>query len=500
MIKTYLLDYNGIKHHTDTLPWNSNALINDLGLKPILNIMASGDEFLLKNSTAFLLNSADSIDEIIYRQEILKDFIENNEIALKIYEIASSFLKEAQKQFFWFSNNESLSMQISIDVLKLFAKQMDQIREIMSIISKKIKSRGLKKFNHVVTEVFHSEYMQEILNNLERLQFKDGITLSVSLGMGNEGKDYILHKPGVKKKNIKKIMGETIEQHYTYTLADRDISGGEEIVDIRNRGIRSAAMALKKSAENSMKFFKDLRCEIGFYLASLNLLEEIKKRSGRYCFPEPLEIGTDKLRFNGLYELGLMLATKSTVVPNNIDGGDKRLFVITGTNRGGKSTFLRSIGQAQLLMQCGMFVPAESFISSIVTGIFTHFKHEEDITMERGKFDDELSMMNDIAAYIRKNGMLLFNESFSSTNTREGSEIAMQITNALLENGIRIFFVSHLYEFASAMMDQNDTSSMFLIAERTNAGEHTYKIIQGSPSVTGHGMDLYKKIFNTSGR
>ena len=149
MIKTYLLDYNGIKHHTDTLPWNSNALINDLGLKPILNIMASGDEFLLKNSTAFLLNSADSIDEIIYRQEILKDFIENNEIALKIYEIASSFLKEAQKQFFWFNNNESLSMQISIDVLKLFAKQMDQIREIMSIISKKIKSRGLKKFHAV---------------------------------------------------------------------------------------------------------------------------------------------------------------------------------------------------------------------------------------------------------------------------------------------------------------------------------------------------------------
>ena len=41
--------------------------------------------------------------------------------------------------------------------------------------------------------------------------------------MGNEGKDYILHKPGVKKKNIKKIMGETIEQHYTYTLADREL-------------------------------------------------------------------------------------------------------------------------------------------------------------------------------------------------------------------------------------------------------------------------------------
>ena len=74
-------------------------------------------------------------------------------------------------------------------------------------------------------------------------------------------------------------------------------------------------------------------------------------------------------------------------------------------------------------------------------------------------FDDELSMMNDIAAYIRKNGMLLFNESFSSTNTREGSEIAMQITNALLENGIRIFF-DFLKEIKRSEVKTNFTSEI----------------------------------------
>ena len=190
-----------------------------------------------------------------------------------------------------------------------------------------------------------------------------------------------------------------------------------------------------------------------------------------------------------------MLTTNSKIVPNNLDGDGKNLFVITGTNRGGKSTFLRSIGQAQLMMQAGMFVATESYSGSVVSGIFTHFKHEEDKTMERGKFDDELSTMNIIADHIRRNSLILFNESFSSTNTREGAEVAMGITKALLESGIKIFFVSHLFEFASAMMEQNNESSVFLIAERADNGEHTYRIVEGSPSITGYGMDLYRKIF-----
>jgi MutS domain V len=70
--------------------------------------------------------------------------------------------------------------------------------------------------------------------------------------------------------------------------------------------------------------------------------------------------------------------------------------MITGANQGGKSTFLRSVGVAQLMMQCGMFVAAESLRASVVDGVFTHFKREEDATMERGKLDEELSRMSDI--------------------------------------------------------------------------------------------------------
>ena len=58
---------------------------------------------------------------------------------------------------------------------------------------------------------------------------------------------------------------------------------------------------------------------------------------------------------------------------------DKGLFMITGANTGGKSTFLRSVGLAHLMMQAGMFVPAESFSSEVCDGVFTHYKREEDV-------------------------------------------------------------------------------------------------------------------------
>ena len=49
---------------------------------------------------------------------------------------------------------------------------------------------------------------------------------------------------------------------------------------------------------------------------------------------------------------------------------------------------IENIKYRQQVMQAGMFVATESYSGSVVSGIFTHFKHEEDKTMERGKFDE----------------------------------------------------------------------------------------------------------------
>ena len=113
--------------------------------------------------------------------------------------------------------------------------------------------------------------------------------------------------------------------------------------------------------------------------------------------------------------------------------------------------------------------------------------------MKSGKLDEELSRMSDIADNITPNSMLLFNESFAATNEREGSEIARQISSALVEKGVKVFFVTHLYEFAHGLYGQKMKNAIFLRAERMPDGARTFRLVEGEPLQTSYGEDLYDK-------
>jgi len=184
------------------------------------------------------------------------------------------------------------------------------------------------------------------------------------------------------------------------------------------------------------------------------------------------------------------------VVGNDLDADNKTLVIITGANQGGKSTFLRSIGLAQLMMQSGMFTPAESYCSNVCDALFTHYKREEDVTMTSGKLDEELARMSATVDKITTNSLLLCNESFAATNEREGSEIARQIISALSEKGIKVFYVTHLFKFASDIYLQGQKNTLFLQAERQDEGRRTFKIVKGEPLQTSFGKDIYAKVFN----
>ena len=212
-------------------------------------------------------------------------------------------------------------------------------------------------------------------------------------------------------------------------------------------------------------------------------------------FPSPVTSGERRCSFNALYDVCLALSAKKETVSNCLCADDKDLVLITGANQGGKSTFLRSVGVSQLMMQCGMFVPAESFCSEVCQGLFTYYKREEDATMKSGKFDEELRRMSSIVQNLKPNCLLLFSESFAATNDREGSEIARQIVCALLERRIKVFFVTHLYEFAHGLYGKKMKNAIFLRAERQSDGTRTFKLIEGEPLQTSYGEDLYHKIF-----
>jgi DNA mismatch repair ATPase MutS len=181
-------------------------------------------------------------------------------------------------------------------------------------------------------------------------------------------------------------------------------------------------------------------------------------------------------------------------VGNDVQADGKSLVIITGANSGGKSTFLRSVGLAQLMMQCGLFVTAQSYQANVTRGIFTHFIREEDAGMTSGRLDDELRRMSATASQIGPHCLMLFNESFAGTNEREGSEIGHQVVRALLDAGIKVFFVTHRFDFAERFHRLRARSTLFLRAERQPDGHRNYKLAVKEPLPTSFGEDLYYRL------
>jgi DNA mismatch repair ATPase MutS len=104
--------------------------------------------------------------------------------------------------------------------------------------------------------------------------------------------------------------------------------------------------------------------------------------------------------------------------------------------------------------------------------------------------------MSDIADQIAPHAFLLCNESFASTNEREGSEIARQVIQALLAREIKVVFVTHMYDLAHGLEQQpGSAKTLFLRAEREPDGRRTFRIVDGEPLATSYGKDSYQRIF-----
>ena len=279
-------------------------------------------------------------------------------------------------------------------------------------------------------------------------------------------------------------------------IPDGDEAGSRALEELRDRGINRVADSLARSRDHVLGYLSAMRFELAFYIGCITLDERLAAIGAGLCLPLPTRPEERAQHAKGLYDICLALTLGRPVVGNDLEADGKGLIVVTGANQGGKSTFLRSVGVAQLMMQGGMFVPAERYRANLCASLFTHFRREEDAAMERGKLDEELRRLSGIVDDLRENSMLLFNEPFASTNEREGSEIARRIVGALLERRVKVFFVTHLYDFAAAVFRKGEATALFLRAERHEDGTRSYRILAGEPLETSFGRDLYDEVFD----
>ena len=489
-----------IKWHQQLRP-HERALVQDLELDTLLDAMAGGDEFLLEVlRKALLAGFQNDVDTILYRQAALQDCVKNPEAVWAFYNLTVETIEISRKHSWGMSTHYPGSLLYnSLNLLESLSVMLRRLRDLATAEAGRFASEAFISLFAMLAKELDDNYLATIQTYLGDLKFRRGILLSAELGEWNESTHYVLRLVRGKDPNwFQRLLGKRLPG-YTFQLHERDEAGARILGEMRDRAISRVGIALAESADHVMSFFKMLRTELAFYAGCLNLHARLAKKEEPICFPTPVPAGERKHCFHGLYDVCLTLHMEGRVVGNAADANGKSLVIITGANQGGKSSFLRSMGLAQVMMQCGMFVGAEAFEAGLCPVLLTHYKREEDAAMKSGKFDEELSRMSDIADRVAPNAMVLFNESFAATNEREGSEIAKQIVSALLEKRIKMFFVTHLYEFAHGFFDQQNREILFLRAERQGDGTRTFKLSEGGPLETAYGEDLYREVFDSAG-
>lgn len=481
------------------LPPNADDLVRDLGLQPLLEAMAGEDDLVFEVSRRLLLEATCADPAVVaHRQAVLADCLDHPDAVLELYEVSLEAADKLKGRYLGvLARYPDWVPRESVGTLATLLGSLCRLRSAADRHAPGFRSEGWGRFFAALHRDLEDPYLAEMQHHLNALRLPHGLLWSARVGPGNKPTDFLLHPPpeGPRTWLERWTAGfRRSRDGYTFELSPRDEAGVKALDALRDRALASAATAVGEAADHVRDFFSCLRAELAFYVGALRLHDQLRHRGYPVCLPSLTPQGY-KLVARGLYEPVLALATDRTVVANDLEADGKRLVLVTGPNSGGKTTFLRSLGIAWLMAQAGLFVPAQSFAVSVCHGLLTHFKREEDPRLESGKFVEELRRMRTLVDLATPRSLFLCNESFSATNEREGSEIASQVLDALVEAGVRVFFVTHFFELADRFRTRRSGSVLFLRAERDAQGRRTYRVVEAEPLPTSHAEDVYQRVF-----
>lgn len=245
--------------------------------------------------------------------------------------------------------------------------------------------------------------------------------------------------------------------------------------------------------------------EFIYYIRFADYIRRLEEKGFRFCQAQVLktgETGSDSYTASaqGLYNLkltGNQTEENFEIVTNDFQFDKEHLvYILTGANRGGKTTITQAIGQLFVLAQGGIFVPAESFRFYPVDCIFTHFPADEDKTVDLGRLGEECKRFKELFFASTKDSLILLNETFSTTSFEEGYYIAKDSVRAILKKGVRTLYNTHMHKLAfdiGSMNQENVEGKAVSLIVRSEAGKRLFKVEIAQPEGMSYARDIAEK-------
>ncbi len=422
-------------------------------------------------------------DAIVYRQEILTDMLNIQELRHDIDKILPKINNIICEKSEYSSRNHDPVRDIlwKIEIFKQFSDCVEDLWVILNKHKANYKSKGLILLLERLSSIKEKSYycaaktlLPKIINKIDEM---GTFTLDVHFNI-----DYIPMLTAISKSKNKyediftiaeALFGtKDYKDRQSYSILSHSVPGIKHLYDQTfkndcNNLIKEANPIINAYSDPDITFLCNLDYEFDFYLSAVQFYNFWVETDLPMCLPAILEHKENKCLAKDVFDMGLaikIINSKGDVrnlIVNDVEFDDKsRIYILTGANRGGKTTYVRSIGILYILFQNGLYIPGSYAQISPVHNIFTHFPKEEAKIFGKGHLGEELSELKKILYEAQEGDLILLNESLSSTGMTDGLVICTDYIKVLSELGVKCVFATHIHPLANICKNLNSENSV----------------------------------------
>ncbi|WP_182914356.1 MutS-related protein [Paenibacillus sp. 1011MAR3C5] len=467
---------------------------------------------------------------IAYRLDIIDDFIDHPEL-LSHVEKSNTIIDEMRFATGKSHSHDSGLLQ-TVSRLRELTIYVDFIAQMQRAFAgqESLKSAGLRRLRDRILRIFDSADYKNLAIQLPKLQHGLDSIASVTIGINLDAQLNPVQATLVSI-NDRRFTGESlfgklfaggneyqgISELYKDPDVIESIVHNTEKIQVSIAAEEEASLRrvlfrdLKKLLKNVLKpvypiidQYLHIRCkwilgleaEFAFYIGAVKFIQRMRGLGLPMCRPAILPMGQKEGRLYDNYNVNLALrmsykidegSLNDRIVSNDVCFDEEgRIFILTGPNSGGKTTYAQAIGLTQVLMQCGLYVPCSRAEISPVDALHVYFNVEEQAALETGRLGVESKRIGEIFGAATSNSMVLLNEAFSSTSPGESFYLMKDIVSALKLLGVRAVVATHLHELAE---------SIDRINEEVEGSSKLISMVAGMKEATDHGGTLSNRSY-----